>query len=646
MYPRTQFASRTLIRSLAALYQLLEYPQAAQRTVAFLLVLHTGLLAYSAYAHSPTKNEPAHLVAGISHWKFGRFELYRVNPPLIRSIAAIPVLLIGHSEEWDAYYEAPGSRPVLYLGDDFVKVNGERTYFLLMIARWACIPFSWVGAVTCFLWARDLYGRPAGVLACAIWCFEPNVIAHGSLITADCHAASLGIAACYAYWKWLRCATWKKALIAGALLGLAELSKMTLVFLYPLWPLAWLLYRWPDRSLLTSKRAILELGMICSILLVSTYVINAGYAFSGSLTTLGSHHFVSDLFSGRGSYPGQQSTLPQGNGQLQHNRFAETAFESICVPLPEDYILGADIQQRDFENYSHSSFLRGNWQDQGWWYYYIYAGIIKLPIGLLLFVTIGLLQLAFGIACRAHHDRAITRDELFLLLPPLLLLCIVSSKTGFSEHFRYCLPMLPFLFVFSGRFVSLCEPCTSHHDAPPHSLQSISTRLGWRIIAAPLLLLWIAASSMWIYPHSLSYFNETVGGPLNGSQHLLGSNIDWGQDFLYAISALRSSSPHRNALYWTVAPTPALPPLYRHTDGDNPRDPLAHIISINIWQGSTERYRTNCGIGKAALSQILEEYPDTHPEVIRCGYSLRIVITSLDYDTHSQFPCTFPLDTR
>lgn len=45
---------------------------------------------------------------------------------------------------------------------------------------------------------------------------------------------------------------------------------------------------------------------------------------------------------------------------------------------------------------------------------------------------------------------------------------------------------------------------------------------------------WFLASSLWIYPHSLSYFNESIGGPLNGPKHLLGSNVDWGQDLLYA----------------------------------------------------------------------------------------------------------------
>lgn len=51
-----------LQRSFAALYAALEVPRIARRTVVVLLVIHTGLLAYSAYVHSPTLNEPGHLV--------------------------------------------------------------------------------------------------------------------------------------------------------------------------------------------------------------------------------------------------------------------------------------------------------------------------------------------------------------------------------------------------------------------------------------------------------------------------------------------------------------------------------------------------------------------------------------------------------
>lgn len=188
-----------LNRSFAAVYALLERPRAAMRAVVGLLVIHTGLLAYSAYVHSPTLNEPGHLVAGLSYWKFGRFDVYSVNPPLVKLVAALPVMAAGYEEDWSGFYSGPGARPEMAMGKDFVAANGTRSFLLFMLARWACIPFSWVGAMVCYLWARDLSGRPAGVLAAALWCFEPNILAHASLMSPDAHAAAMGVAASYTF---------------------------------------------------------------------------------------------------------------------------------------------------------------------------------------------------------------------------------------------------------------------------------------------------------------------------------------------------------------------------------------------------------------------------------------------------------------
>lgn len=54
-------------------------------------------------------------------------------------------------------------------------------------------------------------------------------------------------------------------------------------------------------------------------------------------------------------------------------------------------------------------------------------------------------------------------------------------------------------------------------------------------LCVPGLFCWFLVSSLWIYPHNLSYFNESIGGPLCGPQHLLGSNLDWGQDLRYLL---------------------------------------------------------------------------------------------------------------
>jgi len=436
----------------AATYDFFEKPSVARRSIVSLLVIHTCLLAYSAYVHSPTLNEPGHLVAGLSHWKFGRFDVYNVNPPLVKMVAALPVMAVGYEKDWSGFYEGPGARPEMSMGEDFVAANGERSFFLFMIARWACIPFSWVGAIVCYLWARDLYGRPSGVMACTIWCFEPNILAHASLITSDAAGTALGLAACYTFWRWLKKPTWTQAALTGVVLGLAELAKTTLILFYPLWPLMWIIYRLANpRSPLPAPRYFFrEAGMLALRMVIGLYVLNLGYGFEGSFRQLKQFAFVSNLLSGNAESkidPSSRKARPERN---IGNRFYGTWLGEIPVLVPANYLLGLDIQQQDFEDYGRPSYLRGVWRSKGWWYYYLYAVAIKVPLALWvlgMIVIIIRLRIRFWPTADSRQLIARARDEFILLFPALVIFTVVSSKTGFSEHMRYVLPAFPFVFI-------------------------------------------------------------------------------------------------------------------------------------------------------------------------------------------------------
>src|SRR5689334_13881732 len=84
-----------LPQRLTALVCILDVPCIAVRTVVLLVLAQCVLLVYSAWVHSPTLDEPAHLVAGLRNLRTGDSDVYRVNPPLVRSIAAVPVLVAG-----------------------------------------------------------------------------------------------------------------------------------------------------------------------------------------------------------------------------------------------------------------------------------------------------------------------------------------------------------------------------------------------------------------------------------------------------------------------------------------------------------------------------------------------------------------------
>ena len=103
---------------------------------------------------------------------------------------------------------------------------------------------------------------------------------------------------------------------------------------------------------------------------------------------------------------------------------------------------------------------------------------------------------------------AFVRDHkpLALIVPPVVLL-LLSTQATVNIGIRYILPAFPFLLVLIGRAASVER---------------------WRSVVA-VACLCSMSSAIWCSPHSLSYFNESVGGPRNGGYFLADSNIDWGQ---------------------------------------------------------------------------------------------------------------------
>lgn len=469
-----------------------------------LLMVHVMLLAFSASRQSATFDEVGHVVAGLSHWRLGRFDLYRVNPPLVRLVACFPLHLLGAEADWSGYHSSPG-RPEFTIGVRFWQNQNQNPIWLLWVGRWTCIPFSLLGAFICYRWSSELYGTAAALIAATLWCMSPNVLGHGQLVTPDIGAAALGAAAAYLFWKWLRLPSWTRALYAGAALGLAELSKSTWVILIVLWPLIWFVCCWRSLNAFRGQGT-----QLLTMIFLSILTLNVGYAFEGSFAQLQDYEFVSRTLSGH--------EILDEHPLVTGNRFANSLLGHVPVPLPKNYVLGIDTQKRDFE-VQRWSYLRGEWRQEGWWYYYLYGLLVKEPLG-----TWGLAVLAL---CWKIQRSCHWRDELVLLAPAAAVLVLVSSQTGMNHHLRYVLPAYPFLIIGISRVAAPRQLGTARSPSSA----------GWRKTVLPAittaLLAWSITSSASVYPHSLSYFNELTGGPRHGHQHLLGSNIDWGQDLLY-----------------------------------------------------------------------------------------------------------------
>ena len=468
--------------------------------ILLILFVHVGMLIWIGYRNSPTWDEVAHLPAGLYTLKTGRFNVYSVNPPLERTVAAIPLLFVPHHEDWKNYSQVPTERREFAIGCDFVRANGERSFFLYTLGRWACIPFSLLTCLICFRWAKELYGINAGFLALVVWCFSPLVLGHASLITPDSPSAAFGVTACYCFWHWLKKPDWSNSCWTGMIFGLAQCTKFTFLLWYPLWPLIWLTWFYMSRKEPGQISFKKQAARLIAILTISIFVTNYIYLFDGSFKRLDSYRFVTETMS----------QTDESGKIISPNRFAGSIFGWVPVPFPSDYVYGIDVQKRDFD-VKLDSYLRGEWKKGGWYHYYIYAYLIKEPIGTFLLIFLAACVGIFGKGYASTY-----RDEFFILVIPLSLLFFISSQTGFNHHLRYLLPAYPFVYIWISKVA-----------------RSFYLKQKMVIVPTVVGMTWFLASSLYYYPHSLSYFNELVGGPKNGHYHLGNSNIDWGQDLLY-----------------------------------------------------------------------------------------------------------------
>jgi hypothetical protein len=522
--------------------------------VVALLALHMALAERSLVRESPTVDEVVHLPAGVTYWQKRTFRLYHHNPPLVKLVAALPVVWAGpvtepvyQQESWTA----PDPSPATF-AHSFAFVNAGRYFELFQLARMVMPLFSILGGVVVFLWSRRLYGPGGGLLSLCLWVFCPNILAHCRLVTTDVGATALGAAATFVFWLYLRRQSWPLAAASGLMLGLAQLSKFSMLLLYAVWPFLWLV-----RLALVSprvgiaRRAVVGLAHGLLVVGLSILTIDAGYLFEGVGIPLGRFEFACRSLTR--PVAGEIRAAPATRNPLyamlwpfRENRFRGTLLAGLPVPLPEHYVLGFDEQKVESEAIpnrlkrasdallrqgnrtlalqelrssdesvsGYTVYLDGELRESGWWDYYLRALLYKVPEGTWLLVLLSLVLLAFQ-----RKSAEAWADEVALATVPVVVLLSMSFLTDINLGLRYVLPISPYVFITAGKVVPWIEGASRFR------------RQARRALALASLGLTVGAS-LWVHPHYLAYFNWASGGPDRMPARLIDSNLDWGQDLI------------------------------------------------------------------------------------------------------------------
>ncbi len=500
---------------------------------------------------SPTFNEPEFLASGVYLCKTGNTSLFKVNPPLLKIVSTLLPALAGAQVNGKFVSANPLERHDSELGYEFFLANNKHPFLYFVIARFIAFHFL-IGIIfLLILHLAESRSLSCLLLFLPLFFLSPFFLGFAYILSQDLYAAVLALLSVCLLHRVIKKRSWDNALLAGFFLGIALLTKFTLVIFFPLFFFLMLFSMVTVRkkcSLTVKIKAagrdflqVLRLYLIIAV--AGIVVINFGYMFKGSGKLLRSYSFKTCLFRG---CSGLDGISPQGANRFNGsgNKF-ETVLGYMPVLLPADYLQGIDLQRYDFER-GMPSYLRGTWSNHGWWYYYLYALLVKTPPGTMAFF---LLAIFCSLFLKGYNDS--WRDEMVFLVPGIVLFIFVSSQTGFSVHSRYIMPSLIFFYAWACKLGKAFSP-NKTADSP-----KLTRAVRFLTI---IFLIWSVASSLLVYPNSTAYFNELSAlirtsedcrypkpipttktlsrrvrsvldaGPLNGPRHLLDSNIDWGQD--------------------------------------------------------------------------------------------------------------------
>lgn len=441
-----------------------------------------ALCAHGLLVDTPTVDEFAHLPAGYFYLRTANFSLFPQNPPLVKMVAALPLLALAPDfERRGSVIQNTGWYPWAY-GADFMARNRAAYALIFLLGRSMIVLLGVALGILVFVWARALYGDGGGLLALFLFAFCPSLIAHAHLATVDVgHAAGM-VLALFCFGRYLEAPGRGRLLLAGLTLGLAELTKFTALLLYPIFVLLAVvaLARGSDFPLweLRSRGGRLagSLASLAIIFLLSVVVIDAGYLGRGVGRPLGMLHLSSRLLAGLAALP---SSTPS--------------------PLPLAYLAGLDNVQYINDVGEFPSYLFGSWSSTGWVTYYLVALLFKSPLPFL------------GLLVVAGSCRRLTEGREALVWVPLVVLLGAFSLLSRVEYgIRYVLPVLPLACIWAGRLAR-------DFAAQPRFVRT----------AAAILLAIYPLSVLGATPDTLAYFNVLAGG--RGDRILLDSNFDWGQ---------------------------------------------------------------------------------------------------------------------
>ncbi|MDQ6663002.1 MAG: glycosyltransferase family 39 protein [Acidobacteriota bacterium] len=437
--------------------------------IGLLLLCYAAALAYQAKHIGLTIDEPSHFAAAYMYWLGEDVLQPSDTPPLTRIISGwVPRILSASSPRGTRGW---AERDAYLIGGEILGRPNTRR--LLFYTRLPFLAFPLLIVFLIWHWGSQLFGGSIALVLAACGALEPTIQGHGALINSDVPAAFAALWFGYAAWRYWRNPVAARLLIMTVAIVVAVLTKFALL---PLVIVGYGLALRRGPRLLAA--IIIPIALYAGILAASQFQ----------------------------AQPVPQVEINKFTGAGVPNWALSGVNLAARLPWPLQFVRGLLYIGGSLHGDGFTGYMLGH-KIHGWVpAYFPLAWAIKFPIPLQILTMAGMA--AFLVRIRRGQVRA---GDLLLWGSAVLLFGTAVFST-FHIGFRHVAPSLPF-FILSGGFALA---------------QWGRSRAGR--VAIALALAWLTVSSLRVYPQGISYFNEWIGGPVNGWKYLADSNIDWGQN--------------------------------------------------------------------------------------------------------------------
>jgi tetratricopeptide (TPR) repeat protein len=482
--------------------------------VACLLAVQTLQMVITLRSESLTWDESDHMYAGYRMWKNGDFGLNPEHPPLVKLLAALPIL---HEKLWVPPLKGIQFKGEAYLGGrDWLEHNDGRSQRLVFRMRLAAGVLAIALSLVVFFAAREWFGTTAGLVALTLTVFDPNILAHSGLVTTDIGATLFFLVAVWTFYRFAKQPTWIRLAIAGITFGLLLATKHSGVLLGPMLLLlvCWEVAVAPRGA--RGRTALRMGGALAGIVLLAVGVLWSFYGFRYAARPAGLQ-----LIPTLEEYRQQMNRFDSGViWWLAHLRV-----------LPESYLMGM-VDIRVFIR-GFSTYVLGKWYPHGVWWYFPAAILIKTTLGMLTLVLLAGYALVTGKLGKSPER---TRALVYVLLVWVAYL-VTAILNGLNIGVRHILPLYVLAAVIAGAAVAALAPRSR----------------AWTWVCTGLIAAHIV-SALSVFPNSLAYANEAWGGARNTHKFLNDSNVDWGRQ-LYQVKEWEDQHPGEDCWFaYTVRP--------------------------------------------------------------------------------------------